>query len=83
MRHLFPLEDDHPHAESASCPCSPTLTKLGDEDVYVHHFADGREIIFAVEVMLGMRCPECGHYINEKGEHCEPPPPYYEESEFV
>lgn len=33
------------------------------------------DIVTAVEVFLGMRCEGCNHYMNEKGEHIDAPPP--------
>lgn len=77
-RHIFPLGDSQPHSQSEWCPCKPTPFEDNGAQGYFHHFFDGREIVLEAEIIMGMRCEGCGHYINEKGEHCDPPPPYDE-----
>lgn len=76
--HRYPIGDTKPHYDSVDCPCHPTLYEGDGEDLVMHHAFDGRDIIIAVEIHLGMRCEGCGHYMNEKGEHTGPPPPYEE-----
>lgn len=75
LRHRIPVEDSKPHYESLTCPCNPELYEGDRYDVCMHHAFDGREIILAVELLLKIRCEDCGYYLGWGGEHRLPPPP--------
>ena len=42
-KHVLPLDDLREHITDANCWCDPTQDIDGDESLYVHHSADGRE----------------------------------------
>jgi len=78
LKHIFPVGDSREHYEHIDCPCRPTLVEGDRYDACIHRAFDGRDIILQAEIIMGIRCKEHGHYINEKGDHCDPPPLFYE-----
>lgn len=78
LHHIIPIGDSEPHIESLNCPCNPRLFEGDRWDECWHTSFDGREFILAIEVFLGIRCKDHCHFIDAKGNHCAPPPPYLE-----
>lgn len=78
MMHIFPVDDTYFHRHSMDCECGPYIVEGDKFDAVVHPYFDKREIILAVEIMLGFRCEDCLEFINEKGEHIPEPPPLVE-----
>jgi hypothetical protein len=78
LRHIIPIGDSGEHYQSDECPCNPVIIEGDRFDACIHRAFDKREHILAIEIFLHMRCADCLHYIDDNGNHCEPPPPYYE-----
>lgn len=76
MRHIFPTNDTKKHYPTVFCECKPQVNEV--TDVCQHVSFDGREIVLEAEVAMGMRCEDCLHYINQKGDRIDPPPKYDE-----
>lgn len=73
--HVYPVNDLKPHdLSSRDCHCHPRVERVPDKGwVVVHNSYDGREVIEDIEILMGTRCAECGHYINDAGERVPPP----------
>ena len=78
MRHLIPLDDSSDHTEEEWCKCNPKVVSHRGEMLCLHHYFDNREIILQAELVMGIRCENCLEYIDDKGNHIPPPPPYSE-----
>lgn len=75
-RHVYPLDDSQPHYANKQCHCDPIVFKDGQGVTIKHRAFDGREkeeIVVQGEVLTGVRCEDCLHYINEKGERIPQP----------
>lgn len=42
MQHVIPINDAIEHEESRQCWCKPTFNE--EDDLLIHHSADGREL---------------------------------------
>lgn len=78
LRHRIPIGDIRQHDTSVHCPCNPRLIEGDREDLCLHSAFDNREIVIAAELAMGMRCEDCGHYMDREGNRTGLPPPYEE-----
>jgi len=49
--HVLPINDLHPHVESALCDCNPKIKEGGR--LIIHNSYDGREVFEEAEALRG------------------------------
>jgi hypothetical protein len=64
----IPDGEEDMHMPFKNCQCNPRVRTKDGITFLFHMSADHRELIYGIEMMLGYRCKEHGHFI-EHGTH--------------
>lgn len=77
--HNFPTNDIKPHMlVGEMCECEPEIAYHEGVMIICHQSFDNREVLVEAEMIMGLRCQDCGHYVDKNGKHANPPPRYIE-----
>jgi len=92
MKNIYPIGDIKPHYGIEDCHCKPIVEIDGEEIIVRHRAFDGRMspdeaelenrdamgMDVLMEILIGVRCVEHHHYVNEEGNHIDNPPMFIE-----